>query len=293
MDPDLLRRIHKRNEVYKREVGDNMATSPPWTKEPWYHGRIDRATADTILAGKRPGLFLVRDSSTCPGDFVLSVSENNKVSHYIVSRRGQLYLIGDQTFTDLPSVIEFYRKHFLDTATLREHAPRVGTSHMPSPMAAHPAGPPAPMMINQPPPVAAGTPTLPQPVSVVGKLIVKGKFDFGSDDPEDLHFRKGDVMTVLRKDEDEWWFARHSDGREGSIPVPYVLVVEDQSQPFYARATMDRECVYDPTALSFRAGDMIKVTKQNENGMWEGELNNRKGHFPFTLVEVVDSANHQ
>ena len=45
------------------------------------------------------------------------------------------------------------------------------------------------------------------------------------DDPEDLQFKKGDIMTVLRKDEDEWWYARHSDGREGSIPVPYVLVV--------------------------------------------------------------------
>ena len=34
-------------------------------------------------------------------------------------------------------------------------------------------------------------------------------------------------MSVLRKDEDEWWFARHSDGREGSIPVPYVQVVRE------------------------------------------------------------------
>ena len=33
MDPDLLRRIHKRNEVYKREVENSMAT-PAWTKEP-------------------------------------------------------------------------------------------------------------------------------------------------------------------------------------------------------------------------------------------------------------------
>lgn len=48
-------------------------------------------------------------------------SENNKVSHYIISRRGGLYLIGDQTFTDLPSVIEFYRSHFLDTTTLVQH----------------------------------------------------------------------------------------------------------------------------------------------------------------------------
>ena len=39
----------------------------------WYHGRIDRPTAENLLAGKRPGLFLLRDSATCPGDFVLSV----------------------------------------------------------------------------------------------------------------------------------------------------------------------------------------------------------------------------
>ena len=32
-------------------------------------------------------------------------------------------------------------------------------------------------------------------------------------------------MTVLRKDEDDWWFAKHEDGREGSIPVPYVEIV--------------------------------------------------------------------
>lgn len=41
--------------------------------------------------------------------------------------------------------------------------------------------------------------------------------------------------------------------------------------------------------FTLQAGDTIKVTKQNENGMWEGELNGRKGHFPFKLVEVVDN----
>ena len=39
----------------------------------WYHGSMDRAATDSILAGRRPGLFLVRDSTTCPGDYVLSV----------------------------------------------------------------------------------------------------------------------------------------------------------------------------------------------------------------------------
>ncbi len=45
------------------------------------------------------------------------------------------------------------------------------------------------------------------------------------DDSEDLSFKKGDLMEVLRKDEDDWWFAKHSDGRTGAIPVPYVQVV--------------------------------------------------------------------
>ncbi len=52
--------------------------------------------------------------------FSLCYSENNKVSHYIISRRGGLYLIGDQSFTDFPAVIDFYKKHFLDTTTLVE-----------------------------------------------------------------------------------------------------------------------------------------------------------------------------
>ena len=45
------------------------------------------------------------------------------------------------------------------------------------------------------------------------------------DDPEDLHFKKGDIMVVIHKDEDEWWTVKHSDGRTGSIPVPYIEIV--------------------------------------------------------------------
>ena len=41
-----------------------------------------------------------------------------------------------------------------------------------------------------------------------------------------------------------------------------------------------------------QSGDLILVTKQNENGVWEGELNGKKGHFPFKLVEVVDNNSH-
>lgn len=51
----------------------------------WYWGRLSRAEAVALLQGQRHGTFLVRDSGTIPGDFVLSVSESSRVSHYIVN----------------------------------------------------------------------------------------------------------------------------------------------------------------------------------------------------------------
>ena len=41
-------------------------------------------------------------------------------------------------------------------------------------------------------------------------------------DPEDLPFKKGDLLELISKDEEEWWTARNRHGRVGSIPVSYV-----------------------------------------------------------------------
>ena len=51
----------------------------------WYWGRLIRQETVSLLQGQRHGVFLVRDSITSPGDYVLSVSENSKVSHYIIN----------------------------------------------------------------------------------------------------------------------------------------------------------------------------------------------------------------
>jgi hypothetical protein len=32
-------------------------------------------------------------------------------------------------------------------------------------------------------------------------------------------------MYILKKEEEAWWLARHSDGRVGLIPVPYIKQV--------------------------------------------------------------------
>ncbi|GCB76527.1 adapter molecule crk [Scyliorhinus torazame] len=289
-------------------------------QESWYFGPLRRDQAVQLLLGQKHGTFLVRDSRTIPGDYVLSVSENSKVSHYIINSRQQQgagpgpgrYRIGDQEFEQLPGLLEFYKIHYLDTTTLLEPVQR------PTP---HPPGlllPPGPRAA---PPGEAH--------------FVRALFDFPGNDEEDLPFRKGDVLRVLDKPEDQWWNAQSGEGRCGMIPVPYVepcrpgsllgpasspesgqaagAVLQQPGQPefgpyaqpsvssslpnlqngpVYARAFQKRvPNAYDKTALALEVGDLVKVTKINVNGQWEGECNGKHGHFPFTHVRLLDQQN--
>lgn len=43
--------------------------------------------------------------------------------------------------------------------------------------------------------------------------------------------------------------------------------------------------------LIMQVGDIVKVTRMNINGQWEGEVNGRKGLFPFTHVKIFDPQN--
>lgn len=46
-------------------------------------------------------------------------------------------------------------------------------------------------------------------------------------DNDDLPFKKGDILTIISKDEDQWWTAKNAHGQKGSIPVPYVQKVNN------------------------------------------------------------------
>uniref|UniRef100_A0AAQ4NZ05 Adapter molecule crk n=1 Tax=Gasterosteus aculeatus aculeatus TaxID=481459 RepID=A0AAQ4NZ05_GASAC len=275
----------------------------------WYWGRLSRQEAVSLLQGQRHGVFLVRDSITSPGDYVLSVSENSKVSHYIINSISNnrqsgpgsaqpRFRIGDQEFEALPALLEFYKIHYLDTTTLIEP---INKSKHTSFIAVGPGGAP-PRLEDE---------------------FVRALFDFPGNDEEDLPFRKGDVLRVLEKPEEQWWNAQNSEGRAGMIPVPYVEkyrpaspgsagggsdpqsgapLLGDPSQyaqptplpnlqngPVYARAVQKRvPNAYDKTALALEVGDRVKVTKINVNGQWEGECKGKRGHFPFTHVKLLD-----
>ncbi|XP_072443144.1 crk-like protein [Chiloscyllium punctatum] len=305
----------------------------------WYFGPLSRPEAQARLLGQRHGTFLVRDSSTCPGDYVLSVSENSKVSHYIINSLPGKFKIGDQEFDNLPGLLEFYKIHYLDTTTLIEPASRA------------PAPASAPASVTAPPAAALAK----GPGAEESAEYVRTLYDFPGNDVEDLPFKKGELLVIVEKPEEQWWSARNKDGRLGMIPVPYVEVVvksspqphlqpqqpppqslQAQSQqqqaagyrnsssygipepahayaqpqtssplptgtnplpstqngPIYARAIQKRvPCAYDKTALALEVGDLVKVTRMNISGQWEGEVNGRQGLFPFTHVQIFDPQN--
>ncbi|XP_023818091.1 adapter molecule crk [Oryzias latipes] len=293
----------------------------------WYWGRLSRQDAVSFLQGQRHGVFLVRDSITSPGDYVLSVSENSKVSHYIINsvsnnrQSGPVlapsrFRIGDQEFEALPALLEFYKIHYLDTTTLIEPVSKARNANSNS----TPAG--APQQVEE--------------------EFVRALFDFPGNDEEDLPFRKGDILRVLEKPEEQWWNAANQEGQIGMIPVPYVEKYRPgspttacpgtpgatpgqggpaggtdgigsplgnplgepgpyaqpvvsaqlpnlQNGPVYARAIQKRvPNAYDKTALALEVGDMVKVTKINVNGQWEGECKGKQGHFPFTHVRLLE-----
>ncbi|XP_077869299.1 crk-like protein [Saccoglossus kowalevskii] len=250
----------------------------------WYFRALSRTEAQRYLLGTRHGRFLVRDSKTCPGDYVLSVSENAKVSHYIINKlQSQKYKIGDQVFDDLPALIEFYKIHYLDTTTLIEPCPRELSPQQPQP----------PLL---PPPVAP--PTQPQ-----DDKYYKALFEFLGRDPDDLPFKKNDILLLLNKDEENWWTMKSlTSNRTGSVPVPYIEECANPNEVIYrpivphngpVKAVVTQQRIpnaYDPQALKLEVGAILTVLEQNINGQWRGELNGKVGTFPFTHVRILQDS---
>eukprot|EP00045_Choanoeca_perplexa_P009386 m.90331 g.90331 ORF g.90331 m.90331 type:complete len:359 (-) comp14876_c0_seq1:1089-2165(-) len=312
----------------------------------WYHGRLSRVDADARLKGNPDGTYVIRESDKTAGTFVLSCAEGGKVSHYRITRTApNAYQVGESTFKNLPEIIEFYKRHLLDTTALSVPLPMEGAlqdSHMESDF----------------------------------EFEATALYNFNARDPEDLSFRKGEVMLVLQRTEKEWWRAQSTQTRQvGLVPANYLkphidLAPEPEPEPepaplapvevappqppaprralpelppepapaaidptppamidptpvrapqplptapsvvpeyFYkvereklpdrpkfviCKAKMDRNAKsFDKSALSFRTGDLIHVLHQPKNGLWRGKLlegDGKVGHFPFTLVELVD-----
>ncbi|KAM8924719.1 tyrosine-protein phosphatase non-receptor type 6 [Pelodytes ibericus] len=91
------------------------------TSERWYHGYLSGLDAERLLQEKgEPWTFLVRESRSNPGDFVISVLTQEqkdgsyKVTHIKIYCEGEKYTLGDVMFDSLTDLIEEYRKTHIE-----------------------------------------------------------------------------------------------------------------------------------------------------------------------------------
>ncbi|XP_063424282.1 SH2 domain-containing protein 3C-like isoform X2 [Mytilus trossulus] len=85
---------------------------------PWYHGSISRQRAEQLT--HRTGDFLVRDSSSHPGDFVLTCSTKGVPLHFMINSEVKeqethipliSYRFEDELFGSIQDLIQFYMAH--------------------------------------------------------------------------------------------------------------------------------------------------------------------------------------
>lgn len=265
--------------------------SQDYSRELWYVGKISRSVTNQLLNDKEAGLYLVRDSSTCQGDYVLCVSENNKVSNYIInSKPNGHYKIGENVFPSLQEVIKFYSEQLLDTTTLKKIVviekvrgkydfPGRDEEDLPFRKGEllYVIEKPEEKWweaLNQegktgsiPVPYVTIETTVPHPVSAPEPAVVAPL------QPAPPPLASLPDVAPLPPTMNSMPRTASNSSTPGT--------------PVTAVAIMDRNpSAYDQKFLAFKAGDMIRVTKQNEDGLWEGECNGKTGLFPFNHVKV-------
>jgi len=83
------------------------------TTERWFHVGLSGVDAEKILVERgKPGSFLVRESQSKPGDYVLSVRTDDKVTHVMIRMQDNKYDIGGgERFVSLCDLIDHYKRN--------------------------------------------------------------------------------------------------------------------------------------------------------------------------------------
>ncbi|OAF68263.1 hypothetical protein A3Q56_03991 [Intoshia linei] len=91
-------------------------------KKPWYHFNLSRSRAAKFVTNKnksKEGLYLVRESETRIGDFVISFNTNNRTRHLRIELIDKERLrIHNLTFDTMTRLIEYFHRHPLPTESI-------------------------------------------------------------------------------------------------------------------------------------------------------------------------------
>lgn len=113
-------------------------------------------------------------------------------------------------------------------------------------------------------------------------------YDYLSKEPGDLSFKKGDLI-ILRKKIDNNWYHGECGGSLGVFPLSYVEIITPlPSHVPQCKALYDFRMTNDDEegCLTFTKGEVIVVIRRVDENWAEGKLGERIGIFPLAFVEM-------
>ncbi|XP_069130839.1 E3 ubiquitin-protein ligase SH3RF3-like isoform X1 [Argopecten irradians] len=119
----------------------------------------------------------------------------------------------------------------------------------------------------------------------------KALYNYEGKDQGDLSFRKGDLI-LLRKKVDENWFHGELGSQHGFFPASYVQVIipvpvtTPQCKALFDFEVNDAE----KDCLAFKKEEYLTVIKRVDDNWVEGKKGEKIGIFPISFVEMNDAA---
>jgi len=184
---DVLKVLNMEDDInwYRAEADGREGLIPSnyieMKKHDWYYGRITRADAEKLLSNKHEGAFLIRVSESSPGDFSLSVKCGDGVQHFKVLR-------------DTSGKFFLWVVKFNSLNELVDYHRTASVSRSQD----------IKLKDMQP-----------------EEYLVQAMYDFTPQEPGELEFRRGNIITVVDKTDDNWWEGEIGN-RRGYFPATYV-----------------------------------------------------------------------
>ncbi|KAF7480162.1 Hypothetical predicted protein [Marmota monax] len=116
---------------------------------------------------------------------------------------------------------------------------------------------------------------------------------FTAETSEDLSFKRGDRILILKRLDSDWYRGRLHD-REGIFPAVFVQPCPAEAKSMSAISLKGRKAkaLYDfqgenEDELSFKAGDIITELESVDDAWMSGELMGKSGIFPKNYVHIL------
>ncbi|OAD57623.1 SH3 domain-containing RING finger protein 3 [Eufriesea mexicana] len=136
-------------------------------------------------------------------------------------------------------------------------------------------------------PIRHGNATAKQ-IQVHNQTYSRAIYDYISKVPGDLSFKKGDIVILRKKIDNNWYFGESANSH-GVFPLSYVQVMAPLTPDVpQCKALYDFRMTNDDEdgCLTFNKGEIISVIRRVDENWAEGKLLDRIGIFPLAFVEL-------